>query len=189
MDILHWIRIVLLGGLLTSCTTLNETPIAIDVETPVIISPPHSDGPTPTTHDLDLQEANVLDVLFEEIGDSKYQFEVTLLHDDDGESPSFADSWQVEDLDGIVLGERILTHSHGTTPFTRSATILIPDDIEIVIVRGHDMEHGFGGQAAVVNMKTGEVLFFDEDKGIIPRSFCESSQSSPQEKCENTRPE
>ena len=168
---------------------MNETPIPADIEILVFPSPMNSEDITPTSLDLDLREANVVEVRFQETDETKYRFDVTLLHDDDGESPSYADSWLVEDLDGFVLGERILTHSHGTMPFSRSAIILIPGNIDLVIVRGHDMEHGFGGQAAVVNMKTGEVRFFDEDKGIIPRSFCESSQSSPQEKCENTRPE
>jgi hypothetical protein len=122
----------------------------------------------PTPSDLDLQEANVIDVRFEKLDDYKVRFDVTLLHDDDGESPSFADSWQVEDLDGIVLGERILAHSHGTIPFTRSATILITEGMDLVIVRGHDMEHGFGGQAALVNMTTGEVDFFDEENKTAP---------------------
>jgi len=123
---------------------------------------------TPPPSDLDLREANVLGVRFEKIDATKVRFDVTLLHDDDGESPSFADSWQVEDLDGTVLGERILAHSHGTIPFTRSATILIPEGIELVIIRGHDMKHSFGGQAALVNMTTGEVDFFDEDIGTVP---------------------
>jgi hypothetical protein len=30
------------------------------------------------------------------------------------------------------------------------------------------MEHGFGGQAALVNMTTGEVQLFDEDNEIAP---------------------
>ncbi len=110
----------------------------------------------------------MLEVHFEKLDESQYRFDVTLLHDDNGESRSFADSWQVEDLDGLILGERILAHSHGTTPFTRSATILIPQGVDLVIVRGHDMEHGFGGQAALVNMTTGEIHFFDEDNGTIP---------------------
>ena len=164
----HLGRILLLSGLLTSCTSMVETPILLEGDPAVIPSPEHMEEHTPTPSDFDLQEANVLDVRFEKVDEYKYRFDVTLLHDDDGESPSFADSWQVADLDGIILGERFLAHSHGTTPFTRSATILIPDGIDLVIVRGHDMEHGFGGQAALVNMTTGEIHFFDEDNGTVP---------------------
>ncbi len=161
-------RILLLFGLLTSCTSKVETPIPIETNPTIIPSAEPMEEKHPTPSDLDLREANVLDVRFVKLDDYKVRFDVTLFHDDDGESPSFADSWQVEDLDGIVLGERILAHSHGTTPFTRSATILIPEGIDLVIVRGHDMEHGFGGQAALVNMATGEIHFFDEDNGITP---------------------
>ncbi len=166
----HLGRILLLCSLMTSCTSRIETPILLDGDPAIILSPEHMQEHTPTPSNLDLQEANVLDVRFEKLGEFKVQFDVTILHDDDGESPSFADSWQVEDLDGNVLGERILAHSHGTTPFTRSATILIPEGIDLVIVRGHDMKHGFGGQAALANMATGEIHLFDEDNGIVPLS-------------------
>jgi len=164
----HIGRILLLCGLLTSCASGIDTPILVDPNPAVISSAKPLEENTPTPSDLDLQEANVLDVRFEKLDEFNVRFDVTLLHDDDGESPSFADSWQIEDLDGIVLGERILAHSHGTAPFTRSATILIPEGIDSVIVRGHDMEHGFGGQAALVNMTTGEVHFFDEDNQTAP---------------------
>lgn len=164
----HLGRILLLCGLLTSCASGIETPILVETNPSAIPSAEPMEENTPTPSDLDLLEANVLDVRFERLDDNKVRFDVTLLHDDDGESPSFADSWQVEDLDGTTLGERILAHSHGTIAFTRSATILIPEGIDSVIVRGHDMEHGFGGQAALVNMTTGEVHFFDEDNGATP---------------------
>ena len=161
-------RILLICGLLTSCTSMVDTPIVGEGDPAVIPSPKYMEEQTLTTTDLDLQEANVLDVRFEKLDEYMYRFDVTLLHDDDGESPSFADSWQVEDHDGTVLGERILAHSHGTTPFIRSATILIPEDIDLVIVRGHDMEHGFGGQSALVTMTTGEIHFFDENNEPVP---------------------
>ncbi len=164
----HLGRILLLCGLLTSCASRIETPILVETNPAATLRAEPMEENTPTPSDLDLQEANVLDVRFVKLDDNKVRFDVTLLHDDDGESPSFADSWQVEDLDGTILGERILAHSHGTTPFTRSATILIPEGMDMVVVRGHDMEHGFGGQAALVNMTTGEVHFFDEDNETIP---------------------
>jgi hypothetical protein len=50
-----------------------------------------------------------------------------------------------------------LLHSHGNQPFTRSESITIPEDVEIVIVRGHDMKHGYGGQAMRVDLGTGEI--------------------------------
>ncbi len=112
--------------------------------------------------DLDLKEANVVDVRFEDLGGGSYRFHVTLLHDDDGEAPNFADWWQVEDPEGNELGKRILLHSHSTAPFTRSEVVLIPPNVDQVIVRGHDMTHGFGGQSMRVDMATGNATPFDE---------------------------
>lgn len=109
---------------------------------------------------LDLRFANVTDVAFERVGENLYRFDVTLYHDDEGEAPQYADAWQVEDLDGEVLGVRQLLHSHGTQPFTRSQTIELPPEVERVIVRGHDMAHGFGGQAIEVELLTGELIPF-----------------------------
>jgi hypothetical protein len=103
-----------------------------------------------------LREANVLAVEFELLEDGRYRFDVTLVHDDDGEAPEFADWWQVETEEGQILGQRILAHAHGNQPFTRSLTFEIPAGVTIVIVRGHDMQHEFGGQAMRVDLQTGE---------------------------------
>ena len=103
--------------------------------------------------DLDLREANVVGVEFEQSGGSS-RFSVTLYHDDDGES-GYADWWQVETLDGEQLGRRTLLHAHSTAPFTRSETVSIPDGVRYVVVRGHDQTHGYGGQAMVVELGTG----------------------------------
>jgi hypothetical protein len=113
--------------------------------------------------ELDLREANVLDVTFEHRGEGNFLFEVTLVHDDEGETPNFADSWQVEDLSGNVLGIRVLLHSHGNQPFARSETISIPQDVTEVIVRAHDMLHGHGGQSMRVDLQTGIVEPFLEN--------------------------
>lgn len=109
-----------------------------------------------TTPDLDLRYANVTGVTMEPLGGNEYRFSVTLQHDDEGEAPNFANAWQVEDLEGNVLGRRELLHSHGNQPFTRSTTIVIPEEVDTVIVRGHDMTHGFGGQVMEVDLRSGE---------------------------------
>jgi len=101
---------------------------------------------------LDLREANVIDVTYDV---DTSQFGVTLLHDDDSED-GYADWWQVETLEGELLGRRELTHRHDNNPFTRYATISDLQDIEYVVVRGHDQDHGYGGQAMVLNLVTGE---------------------------------
>lgn len=104
--------------------------------------------------ELDLREANVTAVSFRKTGDT-YRFDVTLIHDDEGES-GYANWWQVETLSGEQLGRRTLLHPHGTREFTRSEMIRVPADIEEVVVRGHDQTHGYGGQAMIVNLRRGE---------------------------------
>jgi hypothetical protein len=114
--------------------------------------------------ELDLREANVVDVEF----DDSSRFDVTLYHDDDGED-GYANWWQVETLDGERLGRRELLHAHGTRPFTRSASIAVPDGTAYVVVRGHDQTHGYGGQAMVVDLDTGATEAVRQ--GPEPRDF------------------
>jgi len=118
--------------------------------------------------ELDLAEANVVDVATEPAGpEDAYEFAVTLHHDDDGED-GYANWWQVEDLDGNRLGQRELAHPHARQPFTRSATIEV-GSASCVVVRGHDQTHGYGGR----------VVLFDLDseatesvaQGTAPRPF------------------
>jgi hypothetical protein len=112
------------------------------------------------TGDLDLREANVVDVAFESQNGS-YTFDVTLHHDDDGED-GYANWWQVETIDGEQLGRRKLLHAHSQQPFTRSETIDISDGITCVVVRGHDQTHGYGGQAMVVALNSGATKAIDQ---------------------------
>lgn len=101
--------------------------------------------------DLDMREANVVAVKYNA---SQAQFDVTLIHADDDEA-GYADWWQVETLDGDMLGRRVLTHAHGNAAFTRSHIITIPPGTDFVVVRGHDQTHGYGGQAIVFEMSSG----------------------------------
>ena len=116
--------------------------------------------------ELDLSEANVVGVEFEE-RDGAQQFDVTLHHDDDGED-GYANWWQVERLDGTRLGRRDLSHPHSEQPFTRSATISVPESVDCVVVRGHDQTHGYGGQAMVVTPDSGATRAVSQ--GSDPRS-------------------
>jgi hypothetical protein len=110
--------------------------------------------------ELDLREANVTAVEFTRNGD-QYRFDVTLIHDDAGES-GYANWWQVETLDARRLGRRTLLHAHGTREFTRSETMPIPGDLTRVVVRGHDQTHGYGGQAMIVDLSSGETSPFEQ---------------------------
>ena len=115
-------------------------------------------GQSASQDELDLREANVTDVRFEEQSDGRYRFDVTLIHDDAGED-GYANWWQVETLDGSQLGRRTLLHAHGTREFTRSETIEIADGVSHVVVRAHDQTHGYGGQAAIVSLGDGTLEF------------------------------
>ncbi|MEZ3165086.1 hypothetical protein ABNG03_04840 [Halorubrum sp. RMP-47] len=122
----------------------------------------------PAAADLDLREANVVDVAFEPTDDG-YAFDVTLHHDDNSEE-GYANWWQVERLDGTRLGRRELLHAHSEQPFTRSTTVTIPDeDTSRVVIRGHDQTHGYGGVAALVTLDEGSVRFVDQ--GLDPQPF------------------
>jgi hypothetical protein len=114
-----------------------------------------TDGDTPASDALDLREANVVGVAVDAQDDGRYRFDVTLIHDDAGED-GYANWWQVETTDGERLGRRELLHAHGTREFTRSETIGVPEGVTRVVVRGHDQTHGYGGQAMVVDLTTGE---------------------------------
>jgi hypothetical protein len=128
-----------------------------------------SDGETPATSpdEPDLREANVTGVSVDSTDDG-YRFGVTLFHDDDGED-GYANWWQVETLDGERLGRRDLAHPHGTQEFTRSTTVDVPDDVECVVVRGHDGTHAYGGQAALVALPDGETRSVRQGPG--PETF------------------
>ena len=117
--------------------------------------------------DLDLREANVVGVTLEQ-QDSEYRFDVSLIHDDDGED-GYANWWQVETRAGEKLGRRELLHAHGCQVFTRSSTISVPESVSDVVVRGHDQTHGYGGQAMIVTIETGETEAVKQ--GAEPQSF------------------
>ncbi|WP_152040865.1 hypothetical protein [Salinigranum salinum] len=153
-----------------STGTPGETTDATATDTPGPDSSSSGTGDTDTAStddDLDLREANVVGVSLSPSGGS-YRFDVTLYHDDDGED-GYANWWQVETLDGEQLGRRTLLHAHSTAPFTRSETISVPDGTTHVVVRGHDQTHGYGGQAMVVNVDTGETQAVRQ--GPEPRDF------------------
>lgn len=126
---------------------------------------------TTVSDELDLREANVVGVEFTRQSGS-VQFDVTLIHDDDGED-GYANWWQVETVDGEQLGRRELLHAHGTQEFTRSETVEIPDGTSCIVVRGHDQTHGYGGQAMLVNLKTSATTATQQ--GAEKQSFTEAT--------------
>ncbi len=129
--------------------------------------PVQNSGTGTDLENLDLREANVVDVsVTRENG--RATFEVALHHDDEGEG-GYANWWQVESLDGERLGRRDLTHPHAEQPFTRSETVDVPADTSCVVVRGHDQTHGYGGQTMLVAIDSGAVQ--QVRQGAEPASF------------------
>ena len=151
------------GGVLVALAGCAESNTGTEADTDAN----GAESEPPAANELDLREANVVDVGFEAT-DGGYVFDVTLHHDDDGEE-GYANWWQVERLDGTRLGRRELLHAHSEQPFTRSETVAVPEDVARVVVRGHDQTHGYGGVAALVAFDDGSVRFVDQ--GPEPRSF------------------
>lgn len=167
----HYLRLA--GGAVAAISLAGCTEGDSGGATPGTASPrPDSTGGggTPTKDELDLREANVVDVSVEG-GDGSYDVSVALHHDDEGE-PGYANWWQVEALDGDQFGRRNLSHAHGTTEFTRSTTVDVPADQPCVVVRGHDQTHGYGGQAMLLSLDAESVV--PKRQGSDPQSFTEA---------------
>ncbi len=75
---------------------------------------------------------------------SAYTFAVTLASPDTG-CDQYADWWEVLDADGALLYRRILGHSHvDEQPFTRTGGPVPVDAQQVVFVRAHMNNGGFG---------------------------------------------
>ena len=98
-------------------------------------------------------EADVVNVEVVEASAGKYDFHVTVRHDDAGWD-HYANVWQVIGPDGAMLGERVLLHPHDNEqPFTRSLMgVVIPDGVVKVTLRAGDSMHEFGGKEMSVKL-------------------------------------
>jgi hypothetical protein len=98
-------------------------------------------------------EADVIEVEVSRNADETYRFDVTVRHADEGWE-HFANKWEVTAPDGTVLGTRVLAHPHvEEQPFTRSLSgVKIPENLAEVIVRAHDLVHGYGGKTLEVKV-------------------------------------
>ena len=97
-------------------------------------------------------KADVMDVEVVKSAADMYRFSVTVAHNDEGWD-HYADKWDVQDLQGNVLGTRVLMHPHESEqPFTRSMKISIPMNVRRVLIRAHDKVHGYGGKELEVDL-------------------------------------
>ena len=98
-------------------------------------------------------EADVVGVNVSCTNQSICRFEVSVKHGDEGWE-HYANKWEVLSPDGDLLGVRELLHPHeDEQPFTRSLpNIKIPAELTEVVVRAHDLIHGYGGKEFIVTL-------------------------------------
>ncbi len=111
-------------------------------------------GSDPSETSSDIQRfPDVVSVEVTETAQNVYRFDVTISSPYD--TPErYADAWRVKGKDGTVYGVRELLHDHqAEQPFTRSLSdVAIPEGTATVIVEGRDLEHGWGGETAAVEL-------------------------------------
>jgi hypothetical protein len=149
---------------------------------PIIVQPSQTGEPTiaPTATGVpqtpakpESSNAGNADILFVRASldpsGNAWTFQVTVSHPDTGWE-DYADGWDVMTPDGTVIKPdptspftRLLLHPHETEqPFTRSQSgIIIPADVDLVIVRAHDLVTGFGGKEVEVNLTQPEGSGFE----------------------------
>ena len=100
-----------------------------------------------------LDYAQVTKVRAAQSTDGSWCFDAQVRHNDEGWD-HYADGWQITDLQGNELNERILAHPHDNEqPFTRGlCNINIPNNLSSVVVRAKCNQHGYGGQAILVDL-------------------------------------
>lgn len=94
---------------------------------------------------------DVVGVEVERSSDDTYDFAVTISSPYD--TPErYADGWRIVGPDGTVYGTHQLAHDHAAEqPFTRTQSdVRIPDGVDEVVVEGHDLANGYGGETATV---------------------------------------
>ena len=135
----------------SSTTTLDDTEeIQIMTPTPETIKEAPSSNPN----------ADVTYVLALFNGET-WTFSVTVSHPDTGWG-DYSNGWDVIIPDGIVLKTdesdpftRVLLHPHeNEQPFTRSQSgIIVPEGINQLLVRAHDIVDGFGGAEILIDLE------------------------------------
>ncbi len=83
----------------------------------------------------------------------RYTFRVSIRHTDQGWE-HYVDRWEITLPDGTVLESRILPQPHlGESVFTRSLHgVELQKGISAVLVRAHDVRHGFGDKVMEVRI-------------------------------------
>jgi len=100
-----------------------------------------------------LADAPVIEAVTAKQSGSGWNFSVTLSHPDTGWD-DYADGWRVENLDGDILGTRVLAHPHvNEQPFTRSlGRVTIPDGTMTVNIRASDNVGGWAEETMLFEL-------------------------------------
>lgn len=89
----------------------------------------------------------------------KYNFSVTIASPDTG-CEQYADWWEILTEDGSLIYRRILAHSHvDEQPFTRSGGPVEIDNNQVVLVRAHMNNSGYGGVVLKGTIESGFTPF------------------------------
>lgn len=97
-------------------------------------------------------EADVIAAEVKHVGGKFYRFNVTVHHNDQSWE-HFAKAWEVLDMHGNIIGARILLHPHiNEQTFTRSHTVVIPENINQVTIRAYDLVHRYGGKEITIDI-------------------------------------
>lgn len=129
----------------TEATTTTETTTA---------TPEASTETTGAAADLTSElYPDVVDAVAELDADGTWDFSATLSSPYDS-ADRYADAWRVTGPDGTVYGVRELAHDHGAEqPFTRSlGGVVVPDDVDQVVVEGRDQISGWGGDTVTIEL-------------------------------------
>ncbi len=97
--------------------------------------------------------ADVIDGTIQVLSGGSFRFDATVRSGDTGWD-KYADAWEVRQVDGTVLGVRVLAHPHETEqPFTRSLSpVDIPPDVDQVVVAASDSVNGFCGETLTLDV-------------------------------------
>ena len=98
-------------------------------------------------------DVKIIDADFHQTSSNKWSVNVTLEHGDTGWN-HYADNWRVVDMDGNVLGDRVLHHPHvGEQPFTRGlGSVNISEGTKVVYIEAHDKRHGWTSDRLMIDM-------------------------------------
>jgi hypothetical protein len=96
--------------------------------------------------------------------DGSREFFVTL-----DPSNSGADWWQVETLDGEKLARKEFGSTKTGDRFTTSKMVDIDDEIDAIVVRGHSVKGGYGGNVMLADLTEGYITL--ERQGQKRKSF------------------